>query len=180
MHRLRHGPLQRLRPNPRLEHAPQTSHCREQEEARQRAIERGEPDPFPPTLLTNGAVLDPAVLPLPSVRMVGANPSHFCLPYQYTDRFRQPTPFHQVDVSHLYAAHLAARFKPVRTLDPLHKPTTRTSTSHVGLLSHPTAKAASIRHAICTAGLRASLPPLLMGQVAVWCTFGGRECGFYD
>ena len=28
--------------------ARQTSHCREQEEARQRAIERGEPDPFPP------------------------------------------------------------------------------------------------------------------------------------
>ena len=41
--------------------ARQTSHCREQEEARQRAIERGEPDPFPPTLLTNGAVLDSAV-----------------------------------------------------------------------------------------------------------------------
>ena len=52
-------------------------------------------------------------------------------------------------------------FSPIRTLDPNHVATTRTSTSYSHLLDHPTEKPETIRLAIVTSALDAGLPPLL-------------------
>ena len=56
------------------------AHNDAERKARSRALARGEPDPFPATLLTSGSVADTALLGLPSPSFpVGANPAHFCL-----------------------------------------------------------------------------------------------------
>ena len=127
-------------------------------DARDRALARGEPDPFPPTILTSGAVANPTVLPV-SPFPHGANPSHFSLTYPPTDRIRQPTPLHEANVNHLYFSQVAHLFRPIRTLDPDHRPTTQTSASYTHLLSHPTEPPVKIRQAIIDAPMNAKLPP---------------------
>ena len=129
-------------------------------DARDRAIARGEPDPYPPTILTSGAVANPAILPITPLPH-GANPSHFSLTYPPTDRIRQPTPLHQANINHLYFSQVAHLFRPIRTLDPDHVPTTQTSTSFTHLLQHPTESPAKIRQAIVSAPMDAKLPPKL-------------------
>ena len=127
--------------------------------ARDRALARGEPDPFPPTILTSGAVANPAILPISSPFPHGANPSHFSLTYPLTDRLRQPTPLHETNVNHLYFSQVALLFRPIRTLDPDHRPTTQTSTSYTHLLHHPTKSPDEVRQAIVNAPMDAKLPP---------------------
>ena len=137
------------------------AHSQAQREARERALERGEPDPLPPTLLMSGAVAGPIPgLPSPAYA-AGANPSHFSLTYTTTDRLRQPTPMHRADVNHIYLSQLSAFYAPVRTLNPDHVATTSTSTSWVPLLDHPTATPQKIRLALTQAPMKACLPPHL-------------------
>ena len=110
----------------------QQCHNQTQREARQRALDRKEPDPFPITLLTSGSVADPAILPgcgSPHTP-TGANPSHFSISYPPTDRLRQPTTIARADVNHFYLALIGELHAPIRTLDPNHNPTTQTSTSY--------------------------------------------------
>ena len=141
------------------------AHNTAQEEARQRAVERGEPDPFPPILLTSGPVADLSILPgsHPFAR-AGVNPVHFCLPYSPTDRHRPPVALSAADVSHLYHIQTSDLYAPIRTLDPEHRPTTATSTSYAHLLDvpqQPPVPPAKVRLDITTAAIRAQLPPVL-------------------
>ena len=65
----------------------QLAHSNEQREARERALARDEPDPFPTTLLTSGSVADTAVLGLPvTTLMQGANPSHLFSPWFMSEK----------------------------------------------------------------------------------------------
>ena len=50
--------------------------------------------------------------------------------YEYTDRHRPPVALSAADVSHLYHIQISDLYAPIRTLDPEHRPTTVTSTSH--------------------------------------------------
>ena len=137
------------------------AHNQAQREARERALARGEPDPFPPTLLTSGAVAGPIPGLPPPTYAPGANLSHFSLTYIPTDSLKQPTPMHRADVNHLYLSQLRTFYSPVRTLDPGHVATTTTSTTWTSLLQHPQASVQEIRSALVQAPMRADLPPAL-------------------
>ena len=145
----------------------QLAHSNEQREARERALARDEPDPFPTTLLTSGSVAGTAVLGLPVTTLLhGANPSHFSLVYGPTDHLQPPTELHRTDVHHAYAAQLTALYAPIRTLDPDHVPSTTSSTSWVHLFRHPTAPVHEIRSAIVRAPQETRLPPYATGNSA--------------
>ena len=133
------------------------AHSDAQRQARERALARGERDPFPTTLLTSGAVAEGPLLGLPPTPFpVGANPAHFCLASEATDRMQQPIPLHKVDVHHIYRAQLSAFYSPVRTLDPNHTPTTATSTSWP--LDDPDATPQQVRLDLVRGPMQAGLP----------------------
>ena len=134
------------------------AHNKAQSEARERALERGEPDPFPPIYLTSGATSADN----PNTAM-GANPSHFCITYPETDRQRPPTPLQQADVNHIYLAQVATYFHPLRTLDPEHTATTTTSTSWIHLTnSDSPEEERKKRLAIVQRPITTQLPPYLL------------------
>ena len=137
----------------------QIAHNEKQREARERAIARGEPDPFPLTWMTSGAVVNTNVMPIRCNIPPGANPSHMQLTYRPTDTVKQPTVCSCADVNHIYLSHLRSFFKPLRTLDPDHTRTTATSTTYVPLLTQPNTPPAKIRQAIISANTGSDLPP---------------------
>ena len=131
---------------------------KEARDARDRALERGEPDPRPATLLTSGPVADHTILPIAPLPPAGANPSHFCITFPPTDRVRAPVPLHHANVNPLYLAQVATLYAPVRTLNPNHIPSTHTSSSFCHLLHVPNKTIPEVRLAIATSAMRARLP----------------------
>ena len=146
------------------------SHSEAQQEARENAINRGHPDPFPPSLFTSGAIADTNIIPhiLPHSLRIGTNPSHFLLPFTPTDRFRAPISIASTDITHLYHIQTSDLYIPIRTLDPHHIPTTSSSTSYTHLLHHldtttnTITPPAAVRYTISTTAKKNKLPPNLL------------------
>ena len=118
--------------------------------ARENAIARGEPDPFPPLLRSPGLLADTCLI----IPDLPPSPPSFpplhrvSLPFPVTNSARPPVPLARLQLTHLYFIRLAQSYSPPRALLPPDHVPSASSTYWSSDIAHLAASVPATDHSV--------------------------------